>query len=33
MCGHDMHVARRVGAATLLSQARDAWKGTLMAVF
>src|ERR1700716_1938419 len=33
MCGHDMHVAWLVGAATLLSGARDAWKGTLMAVF
>jgi amidohydrolase len=33
MCGHDMHVAWLVGAATLLSQARDVWKGTLMAVF
>ncbi|MFC3208573.1 M20 family metallopeptidase [Aquamicrobium soli] len=33
MCGHDMHVAWLVGAATLLSQKRDAWKGTLMAVF
>jgi amidohydrolase len=33
MCGHDMHVAWLVGAATLMSQARDAWKGTLMAVF
>src|SRR5689334_13640542 len=33
MCGHDMHVAWLVGAATLLSQARNAWKGTLMAVF
>jgi len=33
MCGHDMHVVWLVGAATLLSQARDAWKGTLMAVF
>src|SRR4029079_717556 len=33
MCGHDMHVTWLVGAATLLSQARDAWKGTLMAVF
>ena len=29
MCGHDMHVAWLVGAATLLSQARDAWKGTV----
>lgn len=33
MCGHDMHVAWLVGAATLLAQARDGWKGTLMAVF
>src|SRR5437588_13020136 len=31
-CGHDMHVAWLVGATTLLAQARDAWKGTLMAV-
>ena len=33
MCGHDMHVAWLVGAATLLAQAREAWKGTLMVVF
>ncbi|ODT74275.1 MAG: amidohydrolase [Pelagibacterium sp. SCN 64-44] len=33
MCGHDMHVAWLVGAATLMSQRRDAWKGTLMALF
>ncbi len=33
MCGHDMHVAWLIGAATLLAQARDAWKGTLMIVF
>ena len=33
MCGHDMHVTWLVGAATLLSQARDAWKGMLLAVF
>ena len=33
MCGHDMHVAWLVGAATLLAQARDAWKGTLLVVF
>jgi hippurate hydrolase len=32
-CGHDMHVAWLVGATTLLAQARDAWHGTLMAVF
>lgn len=33
MCGHDMHVAWLVGAATLLAQARGAWKGTLLVVF
>jgi amidohydrolase len=33
MCGHDMHVAWLVGAATLFPQARDAWHGTLMVVF
>lgn len=33
MCGHDMHVAWLVGAATLLAQAHDAWKGTLIALF
>jgi hippurate hydrolase len=33
MCGHDMHVAWLAGAATLLAQAREAWKGTLMVVF
>ncbi len=33
MCGHDMHVTWLVGAATLMSQTRDGWKGTLMAVF
>lgn len=33
MCGHDMHVAWLVGAATLMSRKRDAWKGTLMVVF
>jgi hippurate hydrolase len=32
-CGHDMHVAWLVGAATLFAQDRDAWRGTLMAVF
>ena len=32
-CGHDMHVAWLVGATTLLAQARDVWRGTLMAVF
>ncbi|MEO6430245.1 MAG: M20/M25/M40 family metallo-hydrolase, partial [Nitrosospira sp.] len=32
-CGHDMHVAWLVGATTLLAQARDTWRGTLMAIF
>jgi hippurate hydrolase len=32
-CGHDMHVTWLVGAATLFAKSRDAWKGTLMAVF
>ncbi|HJT81893.1 MAG TPA: M20 family metallopeptidase [Chthoniobacterales bacterium] len=32
-CGHDMHVACLIGAATLLANARDTWRGTLMAVF
>ncbi len=33
MCGHDIHVAWLIGAASLLAQQRDAWKGTVMAVF
>ena len=32
-CGHDMHVTWLIGAAGLLSEKRDAWKGTLMLVF
>jgi len=32
-CGHDMHVTWLIGASTLLAQARDAWHGTVMAVF
>lgn len=32
-CGHDMHVTWLIGAATLFAKCRDAWKGTLMAVF
>lgn len=32
-CGHDMHVAWLTGAATLMAQNRDAWRGTLMPVF
>jgi hippurate hydrolase len=31
-CGHDMHVACLVGAATLLAQARAAWQGTVVAL-
>src|ERR1700726_1196192 len=33
MCGHDMHVTWLTGATALFAQARDAWKGTLMALF
>lgn len=33
MCGHDIHVAWLIGAASLLAQARNAWQGTLMVVF
>jgi len=33
MCGHDMHVAWLVGATALFAQVREAWRGTLMAVF
>jgi len=32
-CGHDMHVAWLVGATSLLAHGRDAWRGTVMAVF
>src|ERR1051326_1297101 len=32
-CGHDMHVTWLIGAATLFAKSRDAWKGTLMAIF
>lgn len=32
-CGHDMHVAWLIGASTLMAQARDAWRGTLVALF
>jgi hippurate hydrolase len=32
-CGHDMHVTWLMGAASLLADTRDSWKGTLMLVF
>lgn len=32
-CGHDMHVAWLMGATHLLSESRDLWQGTVMAVF
>ena len=32
-CGHDMHTTCLAGAAVLLAQIRDTWRGTLMAVF
>jgi amidohydrolase len=32
-CGHDMHAACLVGAASLLAQARGQWSGTLLVVF
>jgi hippurate hydrolase len=32
-CGHDIHVTWLAGAAASLAGARDAWHGTLMAVF
>jgi hippurate hydrolase len=32
-CGHDMHVTWLAGASALLAAGRDAWRGTLMAVF
>src|SRR6185437_497119 len=32
-CGHDMHVTCLAGAASLMVLAREAWRGTMMAVF
>jgi amidohydrolase len=32
-CGHDMHVAWLMGVSSLFASNRDAWRGTLLAVF
>jgi hippurate hydrolase len=32
-CGHDMHVACLIGAASLFAKSRSHWRGTLMVVF
>lgn len=32
-CGHDLHVAWLLGAARVLAESRDSWRGTLMVVF
>jgi amidohydrolase len=32
-CGHDLHMAWLMGAAQVLAEARDAWRGTLLVVF
>jgi len=32
-CGHDVHVTCLLGAVTLMTQTRDQWSGTLVAVF
>jgi hippurate hydrolase len=32
-CGHDMHAACLVGAATLLARSRESWNGTVLLVF
>ena len=31
-CGHDVHMSAWIGTATLLSKARDQWKGTLVLI-
>ena len=33
MCGHDIHVAWLAGAAKILAETRESWRGTLMPVF
>lgn len=32
-CGHDVHMASLLGAARLLSESKDAWNGTFIALF
>jgi amidohydrolase len=32
-CGHDMHVTWLTGASQLLAQSREAWRGTVLALF
>ena len=32
-CGHDLHVTWLMGAARVLAEARDAWRGTALVVF
>ncbi len=32
-CGHDLHTSWLLGAATVMSKARQTWQGTLMVVF
>jgi amidohydrolase len=32
-CGHDMHIAWLMGATRVLARNRDAWRGTIIAVF
>ncbi len=32
-CGHDLHITAGLGAAELLSKAREAWSGTYVALF
>lgn len=31
-CGHDVHMTSLIGAATLLSRAKDRWRGTLVVI-
>lgn len=33
VCGHDLHIAWLMGVARVLSRHRDAWSGTVLAVF